>query len=240
VTSDVVTIAGRFNGPPGTANGGYTCGLVAAAIGPAATVRLLSPPPLDVALERRREADGTVRLLDGDVAVAEGRSARPTVDVPAPPALDIATRAAGAFAGFETHAFPTCFVCGPRRADDDGLDIFPGLAGPDGLLACSWTPAEDLADDGIVDPRFAWAALDCPSGFACIPPGTTTVLATMTAALEADLHAGRPYVVTGWPLGSEGRKHHAASALHTAGGERVAVAEALWITLRDGDGRPLP
>ena len=68
--TDVVTIPARFNGPPGSANGGYACGLVAAAIGPAATVRLLSPPPLDVPLERRREADGAVRLLAGDVAVA--------------------------------------------------------------------------------------------------------------------------------------------------------------------------
>lgn len=232
--ADVVTISARFNGPPGSANGGYACGLVAAAIGPAATVRLLAPPPLKVPLERRRESDGTVRLLAGEVAVAEGRHGRPAVDVPAPPTVDKATRAAGAFAGFQTHPFPTCFVCGPQRADGDGLHIFPGLAGPGGLLACSWTPDEDLAHDGSLDPCFAWAALDCPSGFACIPPGTTTVLATMTAAIEANLHAGRPYVVTGWPLGSEGRKHRAASALHTAEGGLVAVAEALWITLRDG------
>ena len=39
MTPDQVTIPARFNGPPGTANGGYACGLVAAAIGASAGVR---------------------------------------------------------------------------------------------------------------------------------------------------------------------------------------------------------
>jgi hypothetical protein len=110
---------------------------VAAAIGPAATVRLLLAPPLDVPLERRGEADGTVRLLEGDMAVADGRRGCPAVDVPVPPALDMAARAASALAGFQTHAFPTCFVCGPQRADGDGLRIFPAPQDPAG---CSLAP----------------------------------------------------------------------------------------------------
>ena len=148
--------------------------------------------------------------------------------------MAVATRAAESYAGRrpEHHPFPGCFVCGPQR-EADGLRIFPGPAGDDGLLACASVPAADLARDGVVDPRFVWAALDCPSGFACMPPGRSTVLASMTAALEAPVHPGRTYVATAWPIASEGRKHRASSALHAEDGSRVAVAEALWITLAD-------
>jgi hypothetical protein len=103
--------------------------------------------------------------------------------------------------------------------------VFPGPVGDQ--LACVWRPTAEFAQ-----PRFVWAALDCPSGFACMPPGSRTVLATMTAELEAPVEPERDYVLTAWALGSEGRKHRAGSALHDADGRRVAVAEALWITLR--------
>src|SRR4051812_28152670 len=131
-----VTIPARFNGPPGTANGGYTCGLVAAAIGPSACVRLLHPPPLDTTLERHCDADGVLRLRAGETTIAEGRAARPAVESPVAPGPAAAARAARGYAGRapERHPFPTCFVCGPLRAD--GLRVFPGPAGADGLLAC--------------------------------------------------------------------------------------------------------
>jgi hypothetical protein len=231
---DEVTIASRFNGPPTTANGGYTCGVVAAAIGPAARVSLLLPPPLGVPLARHRLTDGSVRLLHGDRTVAEGHPGHPSVDVPATPTFDVAGRAASDFAAqhAEQHAFPTCFVCGPQRGTD-GLRLFPGPVGADGLLACPWRPAADLGDDGVVDPVFVWAALDCPSGLACIPIGRQSVLASMTADVRAAVSPGQAYTVTAWPIASEGRKHRAGSALHDASGGLVALAEALWITLRD-------
>jgi hypothetical protein len=55
-----------------------------------------------------------------------------------------------------------------------------------------------------------------------------------TAAVEAPVHAGASCVVTAWPLGSEGRKHRAGSAIHDAAGRRAARAEALSIILRSG------
>src|SRR4051794_19100105 len=146
MTPDQVSIPARFNGPPGSANGGYTCGVVAAALGPSANVRLLRPPPLEAPLERRHDADGAVRLLPADTTIAQGRGALPGVAAPAAPSVDVAARAAEAYAGRdpERHPFPTCFVCGPLRVDD-GLLISPGPTGDDGLLACPWRPAEDLA-----------------------------------------------------------------------------------------------
>ena len=187
-------------------------------------------------LERRRGDDGVLRLHAGETTIAEGRAARPSVHLPTPPSPAAAARAAEGYAGRdpERHPFPTCFVCGPLRPDD-GMRVFPGPAGHDGMLACPWRPTADLAANGVVDPRFVWAALDCPSGFACIPPGTRTVLASMTTSLEAPVEPEREYVITAWPIASQGRKHRAGSAIHDAHGRRVAVAEALWISLRDAD-----
>jgi hypothetical protein len=80
--TDEVTIPAPFNGPPSSANGGYACGLVAAAIGPGSRRRLSKPPPLDVPMTRRHDEDGAVRLRHGDATVAERHPARPTVEPP--------------------------------------------------------------------------------------------------------------------------------------------------------------
>lgn len=47
---EAVTISRRFCGPPNSGNGGYVCGRIARHIPGAATVRLLSPPPLETEL----------------------------------------------------------------------------------------------------------------------------------------------------------------------------------------------
>jgi hypothetical protein len=213
----VITIAERFNGPPGTGNGGYVCGLVAAEIGPAAQVSLFLPSPLGVPLTLQHTRHGAVRLLAGEAVIAEGHPSAAEIEVLPPPAFEAA--AAARFTA--EHPFPTCFVCGPAR--DDGLGILPGRVADQ--LACVWRPGAET------DPAFAWAALDCPSGFACMPPGSASVLASMTARIEAPLE-DREYVVSAWKISSEGRKHRGGSAIHAPDGELVACAEALWITPR--------
>jgi hypothetical protein len=226
-----VVIPARFNGPPGSGHGGYSAGLVASAIGPSATVRLAAPPPLETDMTLEETGHG-VRLTHGDTLVAEGRPGRPQVETPPPVSVAAAERAAESYVGAHDHPFPTCFGCGPERAEGDGLRVFPGPAGDDGLLAAPWTPSADLAPNGVVDPVYVWAALDCPSGFACIPPGSLSVLATMTAELEAPVHPGETYVITAWPVSHDGRKHRGGAAIHDASGARVAVADTLWISPR--------
>ena len=45
--SETLTIPARFNGPPASANGGYTCGLVAGLVGAEdVSVSLRLPPPI--------------------------------------------------------------------------------------------------------------------------------------------------------------------------------------------------
>ena len=94
-------IEGRFNGPAGSGNGGYTCGLVAARVGsPASEVTLRRPPPLDRPLQVRRQ-EQAVLVLDGEDVVAEGRPAA-SVDAELPAAVSHADAvdAAGRYTGF--------------------------------------------------------------------------------------------------------------------------------------------
>ena len=226
--NDRVVIDRRFNGPPNSANGGYTCGLVGTAVNaPAVRVSLRKPPPLDVPLLRQREDDGSVSLLSGDEVIATAVPA--TVQAQAPPAptvqeAEIATRS---YVGFTHHRFPTCFVCGTAR--DDGLRIYAGQVGDGPLIASPWTPESD-------DPLFAWAVLDCPSAYAIESVDHVTqivVLASLTVELRQRPHTGERHVVAAWPVASDGRKHHSASALYDARGRVLAVADAVWIELRD-------
>jgi hypothetical protein len=58
------------------------------------------------------------------------------------------------------------------------------------------------------------------------------VLARLHARVERPVRAGEPHALLAWPLGVDGRKRHAGSALFDAEGRLLAAARALWIELR--------
>ncbi len=232
--AETVVIEQRFCGPPESGQGGYACGLLAREIDGAAEVSLRVPPPLEHALSVQRDGADRVLLRDGDVVVGEAAPATLEVDVPAPVTLAQAQAAVPGFSGFTTHAFPTCFACGPDRAEGDGLRLFPGPVDGRDLVACPWTPDPSLADEnGHVRAEFVWAALDCPTAFACDTGGRAAVLARLAARIDAPVRVGEAHVITAWATGNEGRKHHAACAISTPDGEVLAVSQALWIELKD-------
>jgi hypothetical protein len=216
-----VRIGRRFRGPSGSGNGGYSCGLLGVTLGPSAEVNLRQPPPLDVPL---RIEDS--RLLDGDRVIADGGPV--SIDVALPPAvptLEQARAASAAFADEGTHFFPECFVCGPHREAGDGLRIFGSpVEGFDGLVA-AWEPSEDMPGEMV------WAAMDCMTGWCVFDPGPA-VLARLRVRLDEPVGPG-PKILHAWPTGRDGRKLYAAEALYDADGTLLAVAEALWIELRD-------
>jgi hypothetical protein len=52
----------------------------------------------------------------------------------------------------------------------------------------------------------------------------------MTARVERLPDEGERCVVIGWPLGEEGRKLYAGTALFGARGDLLALARQVWIT----------
>jgi hypothetical protein len=220
----------RYRGPPDSGNGGYVCGLVAGFLGAPAEVTLRRPPPIGRILLVRLPGEGGVALLDGDEVVAEGLPARVEVEAPEAVSFREAVQAAQRYSGFAHHPFPACFVCGPERAEDDGLRIFPGPVAGRQVVAAPWTPGQTLAGvDGLVRPEFLWAALDCPGAFANGFPEITMVLGRLAVQLVRPVEPGTECVVVGWSEAAEGRKHFAGTALFAADGELRAVARATWI-----------
>ena len=188
---------------------------------PAVSVSLRRPPPLDVPLLRQREDDGSVSLLCGEDVIASAVPAAVQAQVPRAPTVEEAEIASRRFVGLAHHRFPTCFVCGTAR--DDGLRIYAGRVGDSPLIASPWTPESD-------DPLLAWAVLDCPGAYAIESVDHVTqiaVLASLTVELRERPRAGERHVVAAWPVASDGRKHHSASALYDATGRALAVADAL-------------
>jgi hypothetical protein len=226
-----VRIPARFNGPPRSANGGYTCGLVAAFLDGEAEVTLRVPPPLERELDVVRVGE-RVEVKDGETLVAEGAPSSVDVEVPALVSPAEAEAASARYAGFAHHAYPTCFTCGPQR--EDGLGIFAGpVTGRDGLVAATWTPEEEPA------PEVVWAALDCPSGWAVDDFQREGVLLGRLAARVDRLPAPREeHVVLGWRIGEERRKRYAGSALLTADGEVLARSRSTWIVPTGTDPAP--
>jgi hypothetical protein len=176
--------------------------------------------------------------VDGDTVVAEARPVELELEVPTPVPLAEALEAdaRSTYRDAEKHWFDTCFVCGPSRAEGDGLRMFPGPLDGRELFATVFRPDESLADaDGRVLPEVVWASLDCPTSAPIAdwddqrPP---SVLARLAVRVQAPVEAGRAYVAMSWPLGEDGRKRSAGAALYDEDGLPVAVSRALWIELK--------
>ncbi len=228
--SQEIVIDPRFRGPPNSANGGYACGVVGERIDGVATTTLRRPPPLAVRMVL--VADGAqIKLMDGADLVGEAKPDTLDIVAPAGADFDSAVAASRRYSGFEAHPFPTCFVCGPEREPGDGLRIFPGRLDGSTAVAAPWTPDESLSGaGGMIERRHVWAALDCPSYFG-LDGAPMALLGRLTARIDRLPQVGEPLVVLGWPMGVDGRKHYAGSALLDGDGRDVAVAAATWIEI---------
>ena len=244
----------RFNGPPGSAHGGWAAGQLAARVlgadadglGQAATVTLRHPPPLgspqQVVLAGELAGQPGVVLTFGGAVIAEAVPAALDVAAVDPVSPGVAGEAMMRYAGLIRHPYPTCFACGTARPAGDGLGLRPGpLPGRPGTTATTWTPDASLAgpaerhtgdasDTGdTVTAAAVWAALDCPGGWAVEIPGRPLMLGRITAQVDALPQVGERCVVMGALLGRDGRKVHTATTAYDGDGRVLARASATWI-----------
>lgn len=227
-----LTVAARFCGPPGTANGGWLAGRLAAEL-PVATVsvRLRRPTPLERPLDVRRDGDA-VELLDGDDVLARAEPADLDLDVPPAPDPAAAAAAAAALPPRTDHPFPDCFGCGPHRRSGDAVAAVLGpLPDRPDLWAGVWRPTAELPSaGGEAAPEAVWAALDCPS-FQPLATGVPHVLGTLVARQERPVRLDAEHVLLAWALGRDGRRGTSASAVVGPDGEVCARAQATWFAL---------
>ena len=231
--TETIIINGRFHGPPASANGGYSCGLIAKHLDGPAAVRLRIPPPLDTPMKVHK-TDAGVELSHKGVVVASGRRLALDIEIPEPPCFEDAQAASERYRGFDSHFYPGCFVCGPERKQGDGLRVFAGPLeqgdGPKGMVAATWVPDERLADtSGHVSSEYIWAALDCPGAYSFAEPATGTILlGELAVSIRGSVSAGEKCVVTGWEISHQGRKHFTGTALFGESGSCRAVGYATW------------
>ena len=240
-----LTIPDRFNGPPGSAHGGWAAGQLAARVlgaekaglGRAARVTLRHPPPLGArqqvspAAESRTPEAGVV-LTFGGALIAEAVPAELDVAAIDPVSPAMAGEAMERYAGLTAHPYPTCFACGTNRPGGDGLGLRPGpLPDRPATTATTWVPGASVAGPvrDTVTAAAVWAALDCPGGWAVDIPGRPLVLGRITAQVDALPLIGERCVVMGGLLGREGRKVYTATTAYDGDGRVFARATATWI-----------
>jgi hypothetical protein len=238
-------VPSRFNGPPASGNGGYSCGVVAARFDGPCAVSLRRPVPLDQPLEVVA-ANGLGSGIAGDDdgadtlhVTARGELIAEAVAAPelAPwtgPAVDLeaARDATSRFVPPADGFFDRCFVCGKDR--HDGFCVFAGPVADEALVASTWTPPAWAADeDGAVLPEFVWATLDCPGYFALHgADGSLAFLARQQSKIVVAPRVGVEYVVVGMPVERSGRKGLAKTAVIDADGEVLAHAEMVVVEPR--------
>lgn len=233
-------IPNRFQGPPTMGHGGYVAGLFAARTTGPVQITLKRPTPLDAPLEMIETGDQTFELRHNGDVVSESQPATLEIDVPKPPTLAAAREAephGPAFYNDGRGVHPTCFGCGQRRPDGDGLRIAVGPLEVGGVaqVAGAWHPTEEYADpdDSTVAGRhWVLAALDCPGAFAFMAKGTSAgLLGRIVFDQYEPVVLGRDHIVTGWEIAVDGRKLFAGTAVFDEAGTLLAAAKATWFQM---------
>ena len=213
-------IASRYNGPPGSANGGYTCGLLAEQVGEPAEVTLRSPPPLDTPMR----FDG-MKLWDGETLVAEAHRAHVHLEVPEPVAFDAAEQRVDAATPCSETSTSTrrAYVCGPGAATTGSGSSQAPIRRNECLRCPLGRPRRRLAPARLGRARLSLAR-SASAG--------TAAATGCSAAWPREVHdvpePGDRCVVVAWPIGREGRKGYAGTALYR-GDELLARARQTWI-----------
>ncbi|MDX1448266.1 MAG: hypothetical protein R3246_04300 [Acidimicrobiia bacterium] len=225
-----ITIEPRFQGIEGMAQGGHLAGLISQMSGRELTVRFRRPCPLGRTLDLI-EADGVVRLMDGDLVVLEGWTADPVADPPPPVSLDAAQDGRR---WAESQAFAqritTCFSCGDSA---HSFGVHAGRIEGTDLAATPFSYPEWTAPEGLVESRFLWAPIDCAAGWR-VTLGDTGRPA-VTGELRVQVHErprpGETLIAGATADEWTGRTRRARSGIYRPDGQLLAASESVWVAV---------
>jgi hypothetical protein len=234
-----INIDKRFCGLPISVHGGYLSGILAGYFNGAVEVTFRNLAPLEQNLEVDFNDHNRIRLLHGDQVIAEAQTIEFKLDVPQPPSYLEAVEASKKYLELD-HSSNTCFGCGPKRAEGDGLRIFPGPISGQNMVAAPWVPDASFADEaGHIKPEIIWASLDCSGLYALrlkgnsLTSGLKLILTGKFAVnIENHVSPGEKYIVIAWPISIEGRKLYSGTALFSESGNLCASAKTTWIELK--------
>jgi hypothetical protein len=234
---DVLTVDRRYHSWEGVAHGGYVAGHLASRAGPACEVTLRQIVPFDTEMRLSEDRHGRITLGADGLVMARAERAQIHVDVPEPVSFADAASTAWNHVSIPMHPTPTCFCCGYDRAEGDGLRIWPGsLPGRD-TVAAAWIPHPAFAaEDGALDIRYVWAALDCPSFWGIVqqlPAMPNVVTIRLAGSVMAPVRAEQPHVVLGWPIEHRRRRMIGGSAIFGPDGDLLAASRVTWLEVRD-------
>jgi len=226
-----------YNGPHGSANGGFACGTFAQLVSGPAAVRLDRKVPLERDFVARRTGDGGFSVHDADQRVASvSHTATFKDQPPIIPTYEaaVAARAAHPLRAVR-HPLSDCVVCGPERSD--GLHVTPGpLAGMPQVLASPFVVRPEFATNGMASVESVWGALDCVSYPAdLLSGGRLAHLGTLAVDIHRSFDIGEELIALGWKVGSGTRSHSTASALVDAASQVVASGRAVWVEAKKLD-----
>ena len=169
----------------------------------------------------KHQDDGTVRRQPA--RIAQARPALLEVDAPAPVSVEVAEASRERHVRGWSPDFSECYVCGVR---EDGLEVRVGpVAGREPLHASPIALPEARSE-------IVWAAIDCPGAYAVGAEGRGDIVLGRMTARVTGAEVDEQCVVTAWPLGEDGRKLFAGTALFAEDGELLALAEQVWIFRR--------
>jgi hypothetical protein len=224
--TQVCQINRSYNGPPGSANGGYACGLFAVCAGPDVVVHLHKPPPLGVGLSVRQSGRRT-HVWRGETLLATVAPHNAIVPAPGFVPAGTAERSSHGFRGRAGHPFPTCVVCGPDRTDPAGLRLTPGpVDHRPGTVACLWTPTSTVTSE------LMWAVLDCPGGWTLDQHTSPYVLSRMTARITGAPGVGETVVIVAVGAPDGDRIARCRSAVFRCDGTELGRADAIWTAVQ--------
>lgn len=224
-----IEIAGHFQGPAGSGQGGYSAARTAADMTGTLKADFHKRIPLSTALDVQMTTPTTRELRNGDEIIL--RVSQVDAEVPTPPAVDIETAARGKAAYPEAgrSALRECYSCG---VGEGSLAVWAGPIGDGTYFATTWAPPEWTAPSGTVAPEHIWATIDCPAGAkTCFdgPEPRVALTGTMTTELLAPVAPSVDHVIVAWADDWRGRRRRSGAALFAENGELLARQVSMWI-----------